>query len=53
MGTDELSAATVITNFLTVLPWIGKEIVYWVWGGFSINNATLNSFLVCIIFYHL
>jgi len=37
-------AATVITNFLTVLPWIGKEIVYWVWGGFSIDNATLNRF---------
>ena len=37
-------AATVITNFITVIPFIGDELVYWVWGGFSINNATLNRF---------
>jgi ubiquinol-cytochrome c reductase cytochrome b subunit len=37
-------AATVITNFLTVIPIVGKDIVYWVWGGYSINNATLNRF---------
>ena len=37
-------AATVITNFITVVPFIGDELVYWVWGGFSINNATLNRF---------
>jgi ubiquinol-cytochrome c reductase cytochrome b subunit len=37
-------AATVITNLLTVIPVIGKDIVYWVWGGFSINNSTLNRF---------
>jgi quinol-cytochrome oxidoreductase complex cytochrome b subunit len=37
-------AATVITNFLTVIPFVGKDIVYWVWGGYSINNATLNRF---------
>jgi quinol-cytochrome oxidoreductase complex cytochrome b subunit len=37
-------AATVITNFVTVIPVIGKDIVYWVWGGYSINNATLNRF---------
>lgn len=37
-------AATVITNFLTVIPVVGKIIVYWVWGGFAINNATLNRF---------
>lgn len=34
-------AATVITNMLTVIPVVGKEIVYWVWGGYAINNATL------------
>jgi ubiquinol-cytochrome c reductase cytochrome b subunit len=37
-------AATVITNFLTVIPYFGKDIVYWVWGGYSINNSTLNRF---------
>jgi ubiquinol-cytochrome c reductase cytochrome b subunit len=37
-------AATVITNMLTVIPFIGKDIVYWVWGGYAINNATLARF---------
>ena len=37
-------AATVITNLVTVIPVVGKDIVYWIWGGFSINNATLNRF---------
>jgi len=37
-------AATVITNFVTVVPYIGNDIVVWLWGGFSINNATLNRF---------
>jgi len=37
-------AATVITNFLTVIPYFGVDILYWIWGGFSINNATLNRF---------
>jgi len=36
--------ATVITNLLTAIPFVGKEIVIWLWGGFSINNATLNRF---------
>eukprot|EP01116_Phalansterium_solitarium_P017653 TRINITY_DN43_c0_g2_i1.p1 TRINITY_DN43_c0_g2~~TRINITY_DN43_c0_g2_i1.p1 ORF type:complete len:372 (-),score=-90.82 TRINITY_DN43_c0_g2_i1:1678-2793(-) len=36
--------ATVITNLVTALPVIGKEIVVWLWGGFAINNATLNRF---------
>nr|YP_009370743.1 apocytochrome b [Eukaryota sp. BB2]AQL10469.1 apocytochrome b [Eukaryota sp. BB2] len=36
--------ATVITNFVTVIPFVGKDIVTWLWGGFSINNATLNRF---------
>jgi ubiquinol-cytochrome c reductase cytochrome b/c1 subunit len=36
--------ATVITNLITAIPVIGKEIVIWLWGGFSINNATLNRF---------
>lgn len=36
--------ATVITNLITTLPYIGNIIVTWIWGGFSINNATLNRF---------
>jgi len=32
--------ATVITNLLSAIPWIGKEIVLLVWGGFSVDNAT-------------
>lgn len=36
--------ATVITSLVTAVPFIGEEIAYWIWGGFSINNATLNRF---------
>lgn len=36
--------ATVITNLITTIPYIGNIIVTWIWGGFSINNATLNRF---------
>ena len=35
---------TVITNLISAIPYIGQDIVQWVWGGFSINNATLNRF---------
>lgn len=42
-------AATVITNFITVIPIIGEDLIYWVWGGYSINNATLNRFF-CLHF---
>jgi len=38
--------ATVITNLVTVLPVIGKKIVYLLWGDFSVSNATLNRFFV-------
>lgn len=37
-------AATVITNLLSAIPYIGDDIVRWVWGGFSVSNATLNRF---------
>lgn len=37
-------AATVITNLASAVPIIGKTIVYWLWGGFSVDNATLNRF---------
>lgn len=36
--------ATVITNLISTIPYIGDIIVQWIWGGFSINNATLNRF---------
>jgi len=36
--------ATVITNLFSALPYIGDILVYWLWGGFSVNNATLTRF---------
>nr|APZ75597.1 cytochrome b [Agenioideus sp. SJW-2017] len=36
--------ATVITNLMSAIPYLGADIVLWLWGGFSINNATLNRF---------
>lgn len=37
-------AATVITNLFSAIPVIGRPIVMWLWGGFSVDNATLNRF---------
>nr|ASY97947.1 cytochrome b [Parasphendale agrionina] len=36
--------ATVITNLLSAVPYIGIDLVQWVWGGFAVDNATLNRF---------
>ena len=36
--------ATVITNLASAIPFIGDSIVEWLWGGFSVANATLNRF---------
>nr|AJT57332.1 cytochrome b [Eucryptorrhynchus brandti]ALF04099.1 cytochrome b [Eucryptorrhynchus brandti] len=36
--------ATVITNLLSAIPYLGMTIVQWIWGGFSVNNATLTRF---------
>lgn len=36
--------ATVITNLISTIPYIGQITVEWVWGGFSVNNPTLNRF---------
>merc|ERR1711981_1005242 len=36
--------ATVITNLVSAIPGIGPSIVEWLWGGFSVDNATLNRF---------
>ena len=43
-GQMSLWGATVITNLISAIPWIGQEIVQFIWGGFSVNNATLNRF---------
>lgn len=37
-------AATVITNLFSAIPLIGTKIVFFLWGGFSVDNATLNRF---------
>nr|AJA39965.1 cytochrome b [Eremias strauchi kopetdaghica] len=36
--------ATVITNLLSAIPYVGSTLVEWVWGGFAIDNATLTRF---------
>nr|YP_010586626.1 cytochrome b [Triaenodes qinglingensis]UZZ44440.1 cytochrome b [Triaenodes qinglingensis] len=38
--------ATVITNLFSVAPYIGNDIVQWIWGNFTISNATLNRFFM-------
>lgn len=43
-GQMSLWGATVITNLLSAIPWIGNDITEFIWGGFSVNNATLNRF---------
>lgn len=55
--------ATVITSLVTAVPFVGESIAYWVWGGFSVSNATLTRFfsihyllpfiITGIIFVHL
>nr|QTC08173.1 cytochrome b [Parachauliodes japonicus] len=36
--------ATVITNLLSAIPYLGSYLVQWIWGGFAIDNATLTRF---------
>nr|QUB07187.1 cytochrome b [Spilopyra sumptuosa] len=36
--------ATVITNLLSAIPYLGNSIVQWIWGGFAVDNATLTRF---------
>ncbi|MGB0934495.1 MAG: cytochrome b [Alphaproteobacteria bacterium] len=55
--------ATVITNLFSAIPFVGDEIVTWLWGGFSVGNPTLNRFfalhylfpflIVAVVFLHL
>nr|Q9XNN0.1 RecName: Full=Cytochrome b; AltName: Full=Complex III subunit 3; AltName: Full=Complex III subunit III; AltName: Full=Cytochrome b-c1 complex subunit 3; AltName: Full=Ubiquinol-cytochrome-c reductase complex cytochrome b subunit [Myopus schisticolor]AAD43881.1 cytochrome b [Myopus schisticolor] len=36
--------ATVITNLLSAIPYIGSTLVEWIWGGFSVDKPTLTRF---------
>nr|YP_010309859.1 cytochrome b [Endotricha kuznetzovi]UMR54972.1 cytochrome b [Endotricha kuznetzovi] len=36
--------ATVITNLLSAIPYLGNMLVNWIWGGFAVDNATLTRF---------
>jgi ubiquinol-cytochrome c reductase cytochrome b subunit len=55
--------ATVITNLFSAFPLVGESIVTWLWGGFSVDNPTLNRFfslhyllpfvLVGVVFLHI
>nr|AOY40070.1 cytochrome b [Scolytinae sp. BMNH 1040351] len=36
--------ATVITNLVSAVPYLGTSIVQWIWGGFAVDNATLTRF---------
>lgn len=54
--------ATVITNLFSAIPVVGESVVTWLWGGFSVDNPTLNRFfslhfllpfvLVGVVFLH-
>nr|YP_010733812.1 apocytochrome b [Gayralia brasiliensis]YP_010733841.1 apocytochrome b [Monostroma nitidum]WEG93083.1 apocytochrome b [Gayralia brasiliensis]WEG93112.1 apocytochrome b [Monostroma nitidum] len=43
-GQQSLWGISVITSLFSVVPFVGNELVQWLWGGFSVNNATLNRF---------
>nr|AZL93371.1 cytochrome b [Parevania sp. ZJUH_2016024] len=43
-GQMSLWGATVITNLLSSIPYLGNMLVMWLWGGFSVDNDTLNRF---------
>ena len=45
-GQMSLWGATVITNLFGAIPVIGKDLVGWLWGGFSVENPTLKRFFV-------
>jgi ubiquinol-cytochrome c reductase cytochrome b/c1 subunit len=55
--------ATVITNLFSAVPFVGESIVTWLWGGFSVDNPTLNRFyalhfvlpfvIFAVVFLHL
>jgi ubiquinol-cytochrome c reductase cytochrome b subunit len=39
-------AAVVITRLLSVIPFFGFDLVFWIWGGFSVSGATLKFFFI-------
>jgi ubiquinol-cytochrome c reductase cytochrome b subunit len=43
-GQMSVWGATVITSLASAIPVVGNDITYWLWGGFSVDNATLNRF---------
>ena len=43
-GQMSLWGATVITNLASAIPIIGQKMAYWLWGGYSVDNATLTRF---------
>nr|YP_010600240.1 cytochrome b [Cyclopelta obscura]WAL05742.1 cytochrome b [Cyclopelta obscura] len=43
-GQMSLWGATVITNLVSAIPYLGNTMVTWLWGGFSVDNATLTRF---------
>lgn len=43
-GSMSLWGCVVITNLLSAIPFVGQDIVEWIWGGYSVNNPTLNRF---------
>lgn len=45
-GQMSLWGATVITNLFGAFPIVGKYIVNWLWGGFSVDNPTLKRFFI-------
>lgn len=63
IGQMSFWGATVITNLISTLPYIGREVVLWIWGGYRINKASLSLFfvfhflvpfiIIIIVFFHL
>ncbi|AOW08013.1 apocytochrome b (mitochondrion) [Yarrowia lipolytica] len=43
-GQMSLWGATVICNLVSAIPWLGEDIVHFLWGGFSVGNPTLQRF---------
>lgn len=62
-GQMSIWGATVITNLVSAIPYIGNDLVIFIWGGFSVGNPTLNRFyslhyilpfiLAGLILYHM
>jgi ubiquinol-cytochrome c reductase cytochrome b subunit len=42
--------ATVITNLFSAIPYLGEDIVFWLWGGFAVSQPTLSRFFALHFF---